>query len=171
MNKPKGLDDMLDYDEYRAYIQSETWNELRNKRLMIDGFQCALCGNRTNIQVHHLVYPIHKNFGTEPVSDLITLCAECHMSIDKLRKGQEIRKSKVYSNTVKMVAWVRVKNKQEATELKLKYSKPCNYATIDLHIFAKDDKAITYCKIDYLRLRELREEYGNNVAINVTNIF
>ena len=85
------------FDEYKAYIESKTWDKKRTERLIFDDFQCQICGNRNNIQVHHLVYPAHKNYGTEPISDLITVCEGCHLLIDKLRKGQTIKIKKKYA--------------------------------------------------------------------------
>lgn len=168
MDKPKGFENDFDYDEYRAYINSKAWDDLRNKRLKMDQFECQLCGNRNNVQVHHLVYPIHKNYGTEPLSDLITLCADCHKSIDKLRKGQEVNPLRFYRHPHRLEVWVRVNNKAETAELKIDYGtagKP-----IILCIYTKEEKEVAeyFGSISYSDIYELRERYGeNNVMLKV----
>ena len=82
MERPEG---MFDWDEYKAYLNSKEWDEKRTNRLIMDDFKCRLCGNRSNLQVHHIIYPIH--FGDEEMQDLITLCRDCHFLIDDIRKG------------------------------------------------------------------------------------
>lgn len=76
---------IYEYDKYLAYLESEAWTELRNRRIKKDGFKCSICGNPNNLQVHHLRYP--QVLGTESISDLMTLCESCHKNIDKIRKG------------------------------------------------------------------------------------
>lgn len=39
------------------------------------GFVCEICGSAINLQVHHLTY---EHFRSEPMEDLIVLCAKCH---------------------------------------------------------------------------------------------
>ena len=86
MDKPQDIETY--YDLYLDYMQSTAWDELRTKRLIKDDFTCKLCGNRNNLQVHHLIYPKHSEFGSESLNDLITLCDSCHRIIEKLKKGQ-----------------------------------------------------------------------------------
>lgn len=106
MEKPKGIDEILDYDEYKAYILSDIWNQKRNERLLFDDYKCALCGNRNNVQVHHLVYPLHKNYGTESINDLITVCPDCHKLLDGLRKGQRVEFKKYYTPSAALYCWI-----------------------------------------------------------------
>lgn len=107
----------ISFDEYTAYIKSKTWDKKRTERLIYDNFQCQLCGNRNNIQVHHLVYPAHKNFGTEPITDLITVCESCHKLIDKLRKSQEpIKISRKYVTDYKNIGIAILFNSKNEVE-------------------------------------------------------
>lgn len=66
---------------YLDYIKSKTWQIKRTERLKIDNFTCQICGNKRNLNVHHLTY---KNFKNENIySDLITLCGKCHQKIEE----------------------------------------------------------------------------------------
>lgn len=79
-------------EEYRRYLQSETWQKLRSKRLAIDEFRCQRCGTPYGLQVHHLAYP--DELGTEdPYIHLITLCGPCHEAIENQK--QMYRKDKL----------------------------------------------------------------------------
>lgn len=82
MQKPNGFD--ADYDAYLEYLKSERWRKLRNERLILDSFRCALCGSPDQLHVHHIYYP--NEYGTENINDLITLCPTCHGLIEKLKK-------------------------------------------------------------------------------------
>lgn len=85
-------------DEYRAYLRSDRWNKKRIKILKRDGFQCAECLSKHNLQVHHLTYD---RLFMENDNDLITLCGVCHAEVHKERnayyttkKGRPKRKKK-----------------------------------------------------------------------------
>lgn len=104
---------VFSYDVYLSYLNSKTWDKLRNERLAFDDYQCQICGSRSNLQVHHLCYPAHGRFGTEHISDLITLCRNCHSDIDNLRKGQTVTKHKVRTLST---CWVRFQNREAYEE-------------------------------------------------------
>lgn len=77
-----------------SYYLSEGWRRKREQRLEVDGHQCQGCGitaaqlaelGWSPLQVHHknagppdYRYP---SFGDEQMSDLLTLCPECHDGI------------------------------------------------------------------------------------------
>ena len=52
-----------------------------------DNMRCVKCGNRHNLQVHHIIH--RKHGGSDEASNLITLCAACH--------AQEHRSEPVYN--------------------------------------------------------------------------
>lgn len=118
MEKPQGMDELFDYDLYKAYLMSDAWDEKRTERLLFDDFQCQVCGNRNNVQVHHLVYPVHKNYGTESINDLITVCPSCHALLDKLRKGQQVEIRKRYLTKVRIECWIRFESHEKYLEEK-----------------------------------------------------
>ena len=174
MKKPKGLDDLLDYDEYKAYLYSEIWNKKRNERLIFDDFKCCLCGNRNNVQVHHLVYPLHKNYGTETINDLITVCPDCHRLIDGLRKGQHIELSKAYRRTVNIECWINFNSKEEFDEKSddLKNNFDFESGDIQVKIFLKEEQLVNHF-FGFINIQtyvELKEAYGSdNVKILINN--
>ena len=44
--------------------------------LQRDGYACRVCNAKRQLQVHHRLYPAV--LGTESVTDLTTLCGDCH---------------------------------------------------------------------------------------------
>lgn len=60
---------------YISYLESHAWNVIRTRRLETDNFKCQICGNKFNLQVHHLTYA---RLGCENLEDLQTLCDEHH---------------------------------------------------------------------------------------------
>lgn len=60
---------------YDHYIKSERWRLFRNKIFKERGFQCELCDNRKNLQLHHITY---ERFGEEHDLDVMILCQDCH---------------------------------------------------------------------------------------------
>ena len=76
--------------DYKAYLQSEHWQNVRMQALKRDGLVCQLCGSGINSRVHHVSYD--RVGSDEEVKDLVTLCEECHSKVhvkDKFtREGQ-----------------------------------------------------------------------------------
>ncbi len=74
---------------YDAYIASGAWREssARLEELKLSGGLCRLCargGPEVRIEVHHRDY---SRLGRERVSDLTTLCRECHLLVtNELRR-------------------------------------------------------------------------------------
>jgi 5-methylcytosine-specific restriction endonuclease McrA len=69
--------------EYRAYLASPAWAELRGLVLLRDCYRCVVCWATEGLEVHHLTY---ERLGHEPLSDLITLCAKHHEIFDQTRR-------------------------------------------------------------------------------------
>lgn len=64
--------------DYGAYINSYAWQAKRRQRIFMDGAMCVRCKARHDLEVHHLTY---RRFGSERLSDLITLCHRCHAAV------------------------------------------------------------------------------------------
>lgn len=74
-------------EEYKEYLKSEHWQNVRAKRLKIDNHRCYLCGRAKALNVHHLRYD---NLGNEDVKeDLVTLCYKCHQMLHKIIDGSK----------------------------------------------------------------------------------
>lgn len=61
---------------YEEYLLSCTWHSIRDEAIARDFGRCRICDSPFNLHVHHRKYP--KIYGQEPLSDLITLCKNCH---------------------------------------------------------------------------------------------
>jgi hypothetical protein len=87
-----------------SYYASTAWRRKRQQRLDVDGHQCQGCGI-TREQLEQLGWPVlqvhHKNagppdytypsFGDEQMSDLLTLCTECHDGITNSVRRQRFK--------------------------------------------------------------------------------
>lgn len=79
----------------KEYLKSKEWQMKRIERLKLDDFKCCRCGSPHNLQIHHTNY---SNLGNEDVyNDLITLCDNCHESIEK-----EIRSGYVHNKPINL---------------------------------------------------------------------
>ena len=59
---------------YVTYLNSSAWAQKREQVLQRDGYRCD-CKSDQDLEVHHKTY---ENIGKEPISDLLTLCSDCH---------------------------------------------------------------------------------------------
>lgn len=66
---------------YSVYIKSRQWQEKRDARLRLDRYRCQMCGTAKNLNVHHITY---ERLGNEDMSDLVTLCQNCHEQAHKV---------------------------------------------------------------------------------------
>lgn len=64
--------------QYREYMRSFAWKEVRKKVLKRDKYACRHCGSLYgDLQVHHVTYI---RLGEELLEDLLTLCDACHVA-------------------------------------------------------------------------------------------
>ena len=75
ISKLKENQEKIYYKKYYDYINSEEWQELRQKILKRDGYKCQICNKSAN-HVHHLTY-VH--FTKEYMFELVSLCEMCHI--------------------------------------------------------------------------------------------
>jgi len=62
-------------NKYKAYLYSEQWQQIRKKVLKRDKNRCKVCKATKHLHVHHKTY---KRLYKERLSDLVTLCKDCH---------------------------------------------------------------------------------------------
>ena len=60
----------------RLQLDREAYQLLYRQVLQRDGWRCQFCGNRRNLQVHHILPRSQSGDDTE--ENLTTLCSECH---------------------------------------------------------------------------------------------
>ena len=92
---------------YKAYMRSDEWKALRQKKLEACQHKCECEGGcyREATQVHHLHY---ETLGEESLEDLQALCAKCHMS-----KSPKVRN--FYGNPVRNCCLVEGQQEVEKT--------------------------------------------------------
>ena len=106
-----------EYDKYLSYLNSRKWAELRDQALQRDEFHCVICNNPHNLEVHHLRYP--DVLGTELISDLMTLCRECHKNLEEYKKGHKasLRKTEWRPPQKDVKYWIKAKTKEDANRI------------------------------------------------------
>ncbi len=62
-------------EEYKRYLASEKWQELRRVKILEARGRCQLCYSPNDLEVHHRTYD--RKFHEDP-SDLTVLCHNCH---------------------------------------------------------------------------------------------
>lgn len=71
--------------EYEAYLKSDKWRQIAEKRFQIDGYRCVMCGCKGTsgncLEVHHLSYRYLGHEENRIYEDLVTLCHCCHKQI------------------------------------------------------------------------------------------
>ena len=103
-HRPAGRLDTSCLNTPSGYYLSRHWRQRRQQRLEIDGHQCQGCGINAaqleelswpGLQVHHknagppnYTYP---SFGNEQMSDLLTLCPDCHDGITNSVRRQRFK--------------------------------------------------------------------------------
>ena len=83
---------------YGNYLNSPEWKKRRTRILIRDGYQCRICGNANELQIHHVRYD---NIGAEKALDLTTLCERCHRPITKFLRSRRVKRGyKFYDNVI-----------------------------------------------------------------------
>lgn len=77
--------------DYSTYLKTDKWRDKSHARMEYDNFCCYACKKSyeygvTTLNVHHLTY---RNVGNEPLSDLVTLCENCHKNFHLIKKLEE----------------------------------------------------------------------------------
>ncbi len=79
--------------DYAKYMESEQWQIIRRLVIERDGYACVLCNRKSDgrlklwMSVHHRTYV---RLGQEQLTDLFTLCTECHAAnTDRLKRIRE----------------------------------------------------------------------------------
>ena len=79
---PKSHGNMwMSKQEKLTYFASPKWKSMRQLILSRDNHQCQSCGAKSSLEIHHITY---ENFGDEDISQLVSLCRDCHQEIHDL---------------------------------------------------------------------------------------
>ena len=123
-------------DEYREYLQSKHWREIRETKLEECGYHCQINADHTeDLNVHHNYYG---RLGEEEMSDLVVICEDCHKTIHDLLAGLTFEKAdagalqlyrKIYQQPIE---WVQLDEDAISTEM--------------LDVYREINNALFHCK-------------------------
>jgi hypothetical protein len=84
--------------EYRKYLQSQKWKDLRIAALFRAHNKCQECGADTMLCIHHLRYSWKRQ--NEPVTDLKVLCRTCHAKTHgrKVKNEYKVKRIVIYKD-------------------------------------------------------------------------
>jgi 5-methylcytosine-specific restriction endonuclease McrA len=81
--------------KYNKYMHSKAWRRKRKEAFAYHGSECAFCGAKHNLHIHHKSY---KSLFNENMDDLMVLCEPCHMKVHKrpkkIKKPKKIKRKK-----------------------------------------------------------------------------
>lgn len=76
---------------YQTKLQDPRWQKNRLLVLERDGWSCTKCeDDSTTLHVHHIKYESGKEPWDYPLSNFVTLCADCHREVELLKNDNEI---------------------------------------------------------------------------------
>jgi 5-methylcytosine-specific restriction endonuclease McrA len=73
-------------DDYKSYLDSPLWMQIRTKVLDQAGYRCAVCRKKAT-QVHHRDYRPRILAGDD-ISLLVPVCRKCHRNVHKTADGK-----------------------------------------------------------------------------------
>lgn len=79
--------ELLGFANYKAYLQSSLWRQIRDRVFAAKGRICCLCGERAS-QVHHNRYHANDLTGRR-IKYLKPICDACHESIEFQNDGRK----------------------------------------------------------------------------------
>lgn len=78
----------MNKEEYREYLKSDHWQNLRKRKLSHSRRRCAICSSIKRLEVHHLQY---RNIFDVDLTDLRILCNRCHKLFHELKKSGVVK--------------------------------------------------------------------------------
>lgn len=69
-----------------AYYQTEHWRRKALQRKLFDSLRCTQCHSTDSLETHHWRYDLFN----EKMSDLTTLCKQCHEKMHESIKGSSV---------------------------------------------------------------------------------
>lgn len=75
------LPSFLPYDEYVAYLRSDSWLNKKMDRFHFDDGICQQCKIELTFKESHCHHINYKNLKFEKLSEIITLCRDCHNEV------------------------------------------------------------------------------------------
>lgn len=91
--------------EYRQFLDTAYWANLRRQCLRRDGYRCVVCGSPDRLNAHHLTYARR---GRERLADIKTLCQSCHQRVHACQReliGRVLMRPAWASQAASVVHW------------------------------------------------------------------
>ena len=123
--------------DYKEYLQHPKWAEIREKRFRFDGGRCVICHadlRGDTYQCHHMTY---QRCGHEHITDLVTLCPNCHDDFHKRWQKAEYWKGQEYGH------WMDFDLEHTA--------KLCQTYWKEDRLICKDENAPNMCHLPYIK--------------------
>ena len=87
-------DNMPTREEMREYYKTEEWKRMRDLCSQIHGFMCEKCGMAGTavggIKTLHAHHKTYDNFRNEQLEDLMCVCKQCHSTIHKKHRKEDV---------------------------------------------------------------------------------
>lgn len=64
--------------KYENHLSSDQFAQLKRDRLIIDDFKCQICSVKVDFSTSHCHHITYIRLGKESLSDVSTLCKDCH---------------------------------------------------------------------------------------------
>ena len=78
-------------EEYKTYLRSEQWRNLKASAIERADYKCELCGKPYK-SVHHVKYP--KRYEDDHIDNLVVICDQCHTKLHGIREEDTAGKEK-----------------------------------------------------------------------------
>ena len=150
----------LGYDDYRGYLKSKLWTEIRDKILEESGYECICCGNQNLgetlvMQVHHMVYT-KGNLSGESTYGLVAICRSCHAKAElKPRRKINGRKERFGKKKTLEEANAYVLGLKTKTKKKKKKKKKAKAEKTHSKVFYQIKTKCKICKIESDNRKEI----------------
>ena len=175
-------------EEHDAYYASQEWKNKREQRLMVDNYECAICGNSDNLQVHHLY-----GLSNDDTESLITLCQECHEQFHRHYDRMKSLHGLIIEENRSFREWRRGRLEIKSTKYTIRYVQTvisndivfggqenlCNWAIINKHIDAATNAELIWpmvfqeivCNERYIELfRYFSSGYSKTEVSGITGL-
>ena len=80
-DRSRGTDIRVPREDYLEYIKGDKFKELKIERLKLDEYRCQMCSTNVDISTSHCHHITYIRLGKESLSDVSTLCKECHKKL------------------------------------------------------------------------------------------
>lgn len=85
---------------YEQYLKTEHWRLKKKEYSSVYKKECAICGDKKKLHLHHKTY---ENVGKENLEDLVLLCEKCHYEIhndecNDMENVENIKKKRILEN-------------------------------------------------------------------------